>query len=112
MFADQQAAAMRLEFTGILKADAQLRCKPIGDDQHIVPVLCLDLCQVGDSNRTIRAEQVFTESTRKQAEQLAHMLTKGRRVTLTTSMLDIRVFLPHVERVQLADIQPQQRPTH
>ena len=101
MFSDQQSAGLRLEFTGILKTDAQLRCRPIGDDQHIVPVLCLDLCEVGGTGRTLLAQQIFSEATRKHAEALTHTLTKGRRVTLTTSLLDIRIFLPHVERIQL-----------
>ena len=105
MFADQQAASLRMEFTGVLKTDAQLRSRPIGDDQHIVPVLCLDLCEVGSANRTLHAEQIYTESTRRQAEHLAQTLKKGQRVSLTTSLLDIRVFLPHVERIQLANLE-------
>jgi hypothetical protein len=112
MFADQEATGLRMQFTGTLKADAQLRCKPIGDDQHIVPVLCLDLIEVGDTGRTLLAQQIFTEATRKHAEALAQSLTKGKRVTLTTSLLDIRIFLPHVERIELAAIQPQPQPTH
>ena len=100
MFNDQDAVAMRFEFTGILQCDAQLRCKPIGDDQQIVPVLCLDLCDVG-SGRTLHAEQIYTESTRRHAEHLAYTLKKGKRVSLTTSLLDMRVTLPHVDRIQL-----------
>lgn len=105
MFPDAAPTCQRLEFFGILKADAQLRSKPIGDAQHIMPVLCLDLTTL-EAGALMHAEQIYTEATRKQAEHLASTLKKGDRVRLTTSLLDLRLFLPHVEHIALDNIQP------
>lgn len=95
-------AGDRLEFVGVLRADAELRSKPVGDAQHIMPVLCMDLATVG-TGAVMHAEQIFTESTRKHAEALVSQLKKGKRVTLTSTLLDLRLMLPHVEHVQLAE---------
>lgn len=96
-----------LEFTGILKTDAQVRTKPVGDGLHVLPVLCLDLGDVGAGHHILHAEQIYTEATRHHAEAKAKTLKKGALVRVRTSVLDMRIFLPHVEHVQL-DAPPHQ----
>lgn len=95
----------RLQFTGILAHDAEVRSKPVDNGARMLPVLCLDL-RVGQPQHLLHAEQLFTEATRADAERLAKTLKRGQVVSLTTSLLDMRVFLPHVESISL-DPQPQ-----
>lgn len=88
-----------LQLTGRLLHDAEVRSKPVGDGQHVRPVLCLDLAPCSGVFHTIHAEQIYTEATRKDAEARAATLKRGMRVTLTTPIADMRIFLPHVQGV-------------
>lgn len=85
--------ACALTFTGVLAHHAEVRMKPI-DGGHHVPVVCLDLEDVGAGHHRMHAEQPFTETTRHEAELLAKRLRKGDSVTVSTALMDIRVFLP------------------
>lgn len=109
MFGLEPAIALptgpRLQFTGTLAHDAEVRSKPVGNGARMLPVLCLDL-RVGQPAHTLHAEQLYTEATRSEAERLAKTLKRGQVVSLTTSLLDMRVFLPHVDSVTL-DLPPQ-----
>ena len=96
----------RMEFTGVLVRAAEVRTKPVGDGTHALPVVCLDLHQVGPGLHLVHAEQIFTEATRKQAEALAASLPKGARVTVRTPLLGIRISLPHVEHCQPLERSP------
>lgn len=109
LFADDTTQQpLRLEFTGTLKADAQVRTKPVGDGGHVMTVLCLEVEGVGPGRHCLRAEQIYPESARAQAEQMARTLRKGQQVRLVTSPLDLRLYLPHVERIELdGPAQPQ-----
>lgn len=100
--AQQAQQPLSLQFTGVLRADAQVRVKPVGDGGHALPVLCLDLCHVGDAHHTVHAEQVFTEATRPMADAKARTLKKGTVVHINHSLLDMRIFLPHVQSISLA----------
>lgn len=102
LFVHTPAQPMSLQFTGVLRSDAQVRVKPVGADGHALPVLCLDLCHVGDANHTVHAEQVYTEATRAQADAQARALKKGTVVHINHSLLDMRIFLPHVQSISLA----------
>jgi len=96
-----QPQALQLQFTGVLRSDAQVRVKPVGTDGHVLPVLCLDLSHVGDAHHTVHAEQVFSEATRAQADAKAKALKKGTVVHINHSLLDMRIFLPHVESIAI-----------
>lgn len=104
MFGPEPVAATptgpRLQFTGTLAHDAEVRSKPVDHGTRVVPVLCLDL-RVGQPAHTLRAEQLYTEATHADAERVARTLKRGQVVCLTTSLLDMRVFLPHVESIFL-----------
>lgn len=93
---------LRLEFTGILSQDAQVRTKPVGDGIHALPVLCLELRDVGPLHQTLHAEQIYSEATRAQAEAHAKTLKRGAQVRLVTNALNMRLVLPHVEQVELS----------
>lgn len=99
---EPEPAGLRLEFTGILREDAQVRVKPVGDGTHVLPVLCMELRDVGPMHQTVHAEQIYSESTRAQAEARAKSLKKGAHVRLVTNTLNMRLLLPHVEQVELA----------
>lgn len=90
-----------LELVGELIEPAQVRTALVGEDRHPVPVLWLNLRPASGVRRTIHAEQIYTEATRKDAEALAAALPQGARVTLTTSLTDMRILLPHVQAVAL-----------
>jgi hypothetical protein len=82
-----------LQLIGTVAHHAEVRSKPL-DGQHYVPVVCVDLENVGAGHNTVHAEQPFTEATRHEAEALAKQLRKGTTVTATTSLSDIRLYLP------------------
>lgn len=84
---------LRLTFSGVLAAHAEVRTKLL-DGCIYVPALCLDIEHVGSGHHRVHAEQLFTEATRADAEALAHRLRKGQRVTVTTALADMRLFLP------------------
>lgn len=87
----------RVEFTGTLLRDAEVRVKPVDDEGHMGPVLCLEVKVEGPCPHTVRAERPYTEQTRKAAETLASALKKGHRVTVSSPLLGMRVYLPVVE---------------
>ena len=93
-------AADALQFTGVLRTDAQVRVKPVDRGVKLV-VLCMELCHVGDAHHSVHAEQIFTEATRALAEAKARTLRKGTTVNLTASLADMRISLPHVESVAI-----------
>ena len=96
----------RIGFTGTLISPAVVRCRPTGDQLHVVPVLCLELRSHGPGQQTMHAEQIYTDATRPQAEALAKRLPKGAQVHIVTALADMRITLPHVDSVQLSSDSP------
>ena len=87
---------------GVLLVDAQVRVRLVGDDQHPVVVLCLELRPLAalvGTRRTMHAEQIFDDAHRKVAEQRAAALKKGTRVRITSPLYDMRTVLPNVQAV-------------
>lgn len=102
MFGDMPdvQAGQQLQFRGILLRNAVIRTKPAADGLHSVPVVCMELKSTLDIvTHTCYAELPFTDSTRKQAEDLAKTLTKGREVTVFTPVADMRLVFPHVNSI-------------
>lgn len=90
----------QLQFRGVLLRNAVIRTRPAADGLHSVPVVCLELKSTLDVHtHTCYAEQPFTDSTRKQAEDLARTLTKGREVTVSTPVADMRLVFPCVTSI-------------
>lgn len=90
-----------LQFTGTLTDDAQLRTKPVGSLHIMHPVLCFELKDVGPAKMNLHAEQIYTEATRKHAEQQLIKYKRGAQITLTSDMADMRLVLPHIQSVEL-----------
>ncbi|ATA54563.1 hypothetical protein CKY39_16115 [Variovorax boronicumulans] len=93
--------AEMLAIPGVLIANAEVRTKLVGLDQHPLPVLVLELRPLSGLQRVVHAELVYTEPARKSAERLAATLKKGTRVTVTTPLDDMRTYFPHVAAVAL-----------
>lgn len=99
--ADHSQHELVLEIEGELLEDAAVRVKLVGAEATPLPVLYMDVKPLNGFKRTIHAEQIYSEATRKQAEQKAATLKKGSRVTVTTTLHDMRTILPHVQSVVL-----------
>lgn len=94
-------APAAVQFTGTLADDAQLRTKPVGSLHVMHPVLCFELKDVGPAKMSLHAEQIYTEATRKHAEQQLTKYKRGAQITLTSDMADMRLVLPHIQSVEL-----------
>lgn len=92
---------LTLQIVGVLIKSAEVRTKLVGEDQHPLPVLCLDVRPLSGLRRTTHVEQIFSEATRKEAEQKAATLKRGAHVTFTTTTRDMRIVYPHVQSVAL-----------
>lgn len=101
MFEDHSQHELVLEIQGELLEDATVRMKLVGPYATPLPVLYMDVKPLNGFKRTIHAEQLYSEATRKQAEQKAATLKKGAHITLTTTLHDMRTILPHVQAVAL-----------
>ena len=101
MFEDHSQHELVLEIQGELLEDAAVRIKLVGPDATPLAVLYMDVKPLNGFKRTLHAEQIYSEATRKDAEQKAATLKKGARITLTTTLHDMRTILPHVQAVAL-----------
>jgi hypothetical protein len=81
----------RLALTGIL-VHAEVRRKP--GPRGFLPVLCMEIEDVGTGHHTVYAEHAYTEATLKEAESWAKRLHKGLRITVSTDLVDLRLTLP------------------
>jgi len=95
------AEPLVLEIAGELIRAAEVRTRIVGEDQHPVVVLCMDVRPLSGLKRVIHAEQIYTEATRQLAEQKAATLKRGARITFTTGLTDMRIVFPHVRSVAL-----------
>lgn len=96
-----------IQIEGVLLQAAEVRSKPVGDGSHVLPVLCLDIAPLHRGlRRRIHAEQVYTEATHKDAEARAAELKRGAHITLSTSLVDMRIVFPHVQAVVLTSTAP------
>lgn len=93
-------AAARIGLRGTLLRAAEVRCKPLRDQLHTVPVLCLELRSHSPGGQTMHAEMRFTDATRPQAEALAKRLPKGAQVHIVTALADMHITLPGIDSVQ------------
>lgn len=110
MFAGTEAAPhvapscddLVIEIQGVLVSSAEVRSKPIGDGTQVRPVLCLDVAPFNKAlRRRIHVEQIYTEATRKDAEQRAAQLKRGAHITFRTTLVDMRITFPHVQSVAI-----------
>jgi hypothetical protein len=81
-----------LELTGVLH-HVEVAMKALGDGSF-VPALVLQLDDVGAGRHRVVAHVTYPRDRRDQAEEQAKQLHRGDRVTVTTSLLDMRLLLP------------------
>lgn len=94
-----EVTVLCIELTGTLAEHASVRIKPVGPQGEGMPVLCMDLHNVGPSGRRVHATRVFPPTERADAEALASQLRKGMRVTVACPLTDMRLSLPNVQRI-------------
>lgn len=86
-----------LQFIGTLAAAPVIRTR--SDHGKPVPVLCVDLHDVGMQGNTVHAELPFAETDRKAAQAQAHALRPGQRVAVIHPAHALRLSLPHAVSV-------------
>lgn len=91
----------RLQITGVLIRDAEVRMKAIGTDDRPMPVLCLDIRVPGPGERTVHAEQAYPAASRFAADAQALRFRAGAQVTVAADPRLMRLNLPLVEEIQL-----------
>lgn len=84
----------QLEFHGRLRGRAHVANKLCDSEGHMVPVVVLELEDVGAGHHQVRAEIPHTEATRRDAERLARQLQPGQEITLSHALTGMRIFLP------------------
>lgn len=80
---------------GTLAQDAQVRLRPMGEDETPMPVLCLVIDTIGSSLEPVRAEQTYPPSHRADAEKAAQAMRRGMHVSVTAPVAHIRTSLAH-----------------
>ncbi len=96
--AGQAGEGVCMEFVGVVLAQAQVRTKL---DRHgmAMPVLCVQVGQVGPGHHTLHVERCYTELQRDAVIALACALKKGTRVRVRTSLQHLQLHLPHAQSV-------------
>jgi hypothetical protein len=89
-----------VEFVGTVLGDAQVRTK-LNRAGESVPVLCLDLGQVGPGHHTLHAEQSYTEAERERVQALALAFKKGARVRVRSGLSQMHLCLSQVRQIAL-----------
>jgi hypothetical protein len=85
--------AAQMTFTGRVHS-ARVATKPCDREGHMVPVLVLELHDVGPGHHVVTAHVPYTDATRNDAEQMARQLRRDQVVEVTTPLTDVRLFLP------------------
>ncbi|MEN2430745.1 hypothetical protein [Comamonas sp. F1-6] len=91
----------QIELSGVLLQDAEVRTRPMGDDNTAMPVLCLVMQTDGRSTAPVRAEQVYPAAMRGDADRAARALKKGMRVTVWAPIAELRTTLGMSTRIQV-----------
>ncbi len=101
--ADASEGDLVFSFSGRLLSPAIVTNKLVKHGTEVRPVLCLDLVPIGSNalQLRMRVEQVYSESTRKEAEALAATLKRGRLITFHTTLVGRRVTFPDAQFVAL-----------
>lgn len=108
----------QIELSGVLLQDAEVRTRPMGDDNTAMPVLCLVMQADGRCTAPVRAEQVYPAGLRSDADRAARSLKKGMRVTVWAPIAQLRTTLGMASRIQVhgrdskANATPSKEATH
>lgn len=108
----------QIQMSGVLLQDAEVRTRPMGDDNTAMPVLCLVMRTDGIRTAPVRAEQVFPAAMRGDAYLAAKTMKKGMRVTVWAPIAELRTTLGMSSRIQVhgratqANATPPKEATH
>lgn len=94
-------ADTQIELSGVLLQDAEVRTRPMGDDNTAMPVLCLVMQTDGCCTAPVRAEQVYPAAMRGDADRAARALKKGMHVTVWAPIAELRTTLGMSTRIQV-----------
>lgn len=91
----------QIQLSGVLLQDAEVRTRPMGDDNTAMPVLCLVMQSDGSCTAPVRAEQVYPTALRGDADRAARTMKKGMRVTVWAPIAQLRATLGLSTRIQV-----------
>jgi hypothetical protein len=91
---DPQPGRQRLQFQGRLATRPHVANRPCGRDGRFLPVLVLELDDVGLGHHRVTAFVPYTDATREAAERTAKQLHVDQVVTVSTDSVDLRLTLP------------------
>ena len=90
-----------IELSGVLLQDAEVRTRPMGDDNTAMPVLCLVMQTDGSCTAPVRAEQVYPAAMRGDADRAAKSMKKGMHVTVWAPIAQLRTTLGMSSRIEV-----------
>jgi hypothetical protein len=67
------------------------------DGTHMVPILLIELEDVGPGRHAVHARHYYTEQFRRDAEGWAAQLKKGTRLTIAAPIHELRLTVPHAD---------------
>jgi hypothetical protein len=76
---------------------AEVRSELAADQLHSVPVLFIELRDVGPGRHVVHARHPYTEQTRRDAEGWAARLTKGTRLVVAAPLRNLHLSVPHAD---------------
>lgn len=88
----EPAIDARLSVRGRLAEKPHVANKQIAG--QLMPVLVLELSDVGAGHHHVTAHVPYTHATRDEAERMAKRLKRGEVIDVETSLVDIRVLMP------------------
>lgn len=91
----------QIQLSGVLLQDAEVRTRPMGDDNTPMPVLCLVMQTDGRCSAPVRAEQVYPAALRGDADRAARSMKKGMRVTVWAPIAQLRTTLGMSSRIEV-----------
>ncbi|WP_039049126.1 hypothetical protein [Comamonas thiooxydans] len=91
----------QIQLSGVLLQDAEVRTRPMGDDNTAMPVICLVMQTDGSCTTPVRAEQVYPAGLRGDAERAAKSMKKGMRVTVWAPIAQLRTTLGMSSRIEV-----------
>ena len=98
---DHATTNAQIQISGQLLQDAEVRTRPMGDDNTAMPVLSLVLQTDGNCTAPVRAEQVYPAALRGDAERAAKTMKKGMRVVVWAPIAQLRATLGMSTRIQV-----------
>lgn len=92
---------MMFQWSGTLIDGAAVRTRILDNEQHAVPVVCMDIELDCPMRNVMHVEQPFPPDHHKQAEAAARRLKKGTHITVDVPPLDLRFTARNVSHIHV-----------